>query len=787
MRFTIIILLLLSSFTTFGQSDFNIELLAHVDVGESSSDIWGYVDQNGIEYAIIGLRTSTQVYSLENPSNPILRGTFPGTSSSWRDIKTYENYAYVVADQGEDGLVIIDMSGAPGTITSQMISPTLGDSTIITKCHNHYIDESSGILFLSGCQQQAGVTAFDLKENPLNPSFITNISTNYSHDVFVQDNLVYASEINSGLLAIYDIEDLFNSTLLGVAKTTNFFTHNAWASDDNNFVFTTDEVSNGTIDAFDITDKSNPVKVDAFVPESIKNQGSVPHNTHFLDNYLITSWYDYGIVITDVTNPNKIIETGHFETKGASGADCWGAYPFLPSGLILASDIANGLFVLKPNYERAVYLEGAITDSETGNPIVNANIKIVSNDPNQGLSNTEGKYTTGQTSAGIFAVEFDHPAYDLTTVEVELKKGETIIQDVQLLKSNVSTQTITIVDDVTGEALIDAEVSISNYENNYGIKTNSEGIVSVEVTDGIYSVIVGKWGYKYNELTLEANGEQQINVALKPGYVDDFLFDFGWSTVAPNQRSEWVRVKPIATFYAGEASNPGKDLPDDLGEYCFVTGNATGGAGVADVDGGTSKLMSPSMDLSNSSEAVLSYSAWFFNDGGSGTTPNDTLKIFVTNGADTTLLESIFINQNNWDSQSIFPLQDHILLTDNVQIIYEATDDENDPHLVEAAIDGFSVEYDIPSSSDEISLNLDTWKLTPNPVMEKINLVSNQKYKKVDISIYSMEGKLINKNSLKNVSKGEQFSILAPGENGMYFLMIQSGGQFIASLKFIRI
>ena len=159
----------------------------------------------------------------------------------------------------------------------------------------------------------------------------------------------------------------------------------------------------------------------------------------------------------------------------------------------------------------------------------------------------------------------------------------------------------------------------------------------------------------------------------------------------------------------------------------------------------------------------------------------------MTNGADTTLLESIFINQNNWDSQSIFPLQDHILLTDNVQIIYEATDDENDPHLIEAAIDGFSVEYDIPSSSDEISLNIDTWKLTPNPVMEKINLVSNQKYKKVDISIYSMEGKLINKNSLKNVSKGEQFSILAPGENGMYFLMIQSGGQFIASLKFIRI
>ena len=41
----------------------------------------------------------------------------------------------------------------------------------------------------------------------------------------------------------------------------------------------------------------------------------------------------------------------------------WGVYPWLPSGLIIASDIEEGLYVLQPNYVRGAYLEGSIRDA----------------------------------------------------------------------------------------------------------------------------------------------------------------------------------------------------------------------------------------------------------------------------------------------------------------------------------------------------------------------------------------------------------------------------------------
>ena len=55
---------------------------------------------------------------------------------------------------------------------------------------------------------------------------------------------------------------------------------------------------------------------------------------------------------------------------------CWGVYPFLPSGTIVASDIDNGLFVLQPTYVRGCYLEGTITDLNSGIPIPGASAVI---------------------------------------------------------------------------------------------------------------------------------------------------------------------------------------------------------------------------------------------------------------------------------------------------------------------------------------------------------------------------------------------------------------------------
>ena len=90
MRSFLIILFTLGMLPFQAQDNFNIELVSNITMGESSSDIWGYVDDNGIEYAIIGTRNSTRIFSLADPTNPELKASIPGVSSSWRDIKTYK-------------------------------------------------------------------------------------------------------------------------------------------------------------------------------------------------------------------------------------------------------------------------------------------------------------------------------------------------------------------------------------------------------------------------------------------------------------------------------------------------------------------------------------------------------------------------------------------------------------------------------------------------------------------------------------------------------------------------
>ena len=62
------------------------------------NDIWGYTAPNGDEYALLCTTTGTVVVDVTNPGSPIERGFFPFGSSTWRDCRTYGNYAYVVTE-----------------------------------------------------------------------------------------------------------------------------------------------------------------------------------------------------------------------------------------------------------------------------------------------------------------------------------------------------------------------------------------------------------------------------------------------------------------------------------------------------------------------------------------------------------------------------------------------------------------------------------------------------------------------------------------------------------------
>ncbi|MDD4087737.1 MAG: hypothetical protein PHP48_10890, partial [Bacteroidales bacterium] len=108
--------ILILSITTFGQ--LNMSLVGQKSYNQDLSDVWGYVDETGIEYALVGVYNGFSVVSLEDPANPEEVFFGPGPNSIWRDIKTWGDYAYVSNESG-GGVYIVDLSPLPeGPISS---------------------------------------------------------------------------------------------------------------------------------------------------------------------------------------------------------------------------------------------------------------------------------------------------------------------------------------------------------------------------------------------------------------------------------------------------------------------------------------------------------------------------------------------------------------------------------------------------------------------------------------------------------------------------------------------
>ena len=97
--------------------------------GTEVNDIWGWTDpQTGNEIALVGLLNGVSFVDVSNPSSPKVLGILPTEtrSSSWRDIKVFKNYAFIVADapsgyRYDNGVQIFDLTQLRG-VTSYYLS-----------------------------------------------------------------------------------------------------------------------------------------------------------------------------------------------------------------------------------------------------------------------------------------------------------------------------------------------------------------------------------------------------------------------------------------------------------------------------------------------------------------------------------------------------------------------------------------------------------------------------------------------------------------------------------------
>ena len=440
----ILFTLLLLPFLTFSQNSYNMGLIGTYEWNSTEgNDIWGWVSPiSEDEYALVGLNDGFACVNVSSPSNPTLEFQIADINSTWRDVKTWGNYAYVTTE-ADAGLLIVDLTDMTGNTNwhvSNFTNPTTGASVEFTAAHNLYIDEN-GICYIFGASSATGSSPsdgaifLDVAANATAPHYLGEWNEHYIHDGMVRGDTMYAGCIYAGELYVVDVSDKNNPSTLGTHSTPNNFTHNAWISDDGDFVFTTDETSDAYLAAYDITDCNNIQEVDRI--QSNPGSSSIPHNTHVDGNFLITSYYRDGTTVHDISQPNNMVQVAYYDSYSGSGNGfdgCWGTYPYLPSGIIISSDInssTNGnakLLVYERGFSGACYLEGNVTDGSTGAAIIGANIVILNTIiPNSSTTNLSGNYSCGNADGGIFDVVFSMPGYINDTLQATLINGQVVI------------------------------------------------------------------------------------------------------------------------------------------------------------------------------------------------------------------------------------------------------------------------------------------------------------------------------------------------------------------------
>ena len=383
----------------------NIELLSFLSINDvggqvavvdgqtyatSLNDIWGWTDpQTRREYALVGRTDGTAFVDVTDPESPVYLGELPyhpplrfgngERGSAWRDIKVYQNHAFVVADAaGDHGMQVFDLT----QLRDVQRPPVTFDETAhydgIGSAHNIVINEETGFAYAVGASASLnnpcgpGLHMINV-QSPAEPAFAGCFSqsgtgraaTGYTHDA---QCVIYrgpdvdhqGKEIcigaNETALVIADVTDKDAPVFVSSASyPATGYVHQGWLSEDQKYFFQDDELDEtGGATAttrtviWDLEDLDDP----QVATEYFASTPSIDHNQYVVGDYLYQANYTSGLRVLSIRDPENPVELGFFDTYPAGNAvgfgGAWSVYPFFESGTLVVSSIDEGLFVLGP-------------------------------------------------------------------------------------------------------------------------------------------------------------------------------------------------------------------------------------------------------------------------------------------------------------------------------------------------------------------------------------------------------------------------------------------------------
>ena len=366
----------------------NVRLLSRVATdrlggkGAKGSDIWGWNDRKeNRDYAIVALTTGTAFVDITRARRPRLVGMMPSETgeSSWRDVKTRGNYAYVVSDgNGSHGLQIFDLKRLRGASRDQKLTP---DRTYrgIKNAHNIAIHDRYvyvvGALKRDGLDSRTlangGLHILDVR-NPLRPVPIGAYRKDgYIHDTQVVKykgpdkkwsgkTIAFNSAANS--FSIVSLESKKKPSRISASVYAGAgFIHQGWLSGDHRFFFANDSKDELNAEGknkprthiWDVRRLEKPQYLGFYEGKEV----SIDHNLYVKDDLIYQANYSSGLRVVRMQRQDgknsllKLEEVAYIDTypqrkNSEIQAGAWSVYPYFDDKLIVG-DTHNGLFVAK--------------------------------------------------------------------------------------------------------------------------------------------------------------------------------------------------------------------------------------------------------------------------------------------------------------------------------------------------------------------------------------------------------------------------------------------------------
>jgi choice-of-anchor B domain-containing protein len=369
----------------------NMDLLSFMTLEEcgcnpagNTNDVWGWKSPvSGKEYAILGCADVTSFIDVTDPVNPIFIGTLAthSESSLWRDVESLGNWLYVVSEASGHGMQIFDLNQLDGVTNPPVLFAETAHYPGFSNCHTVNVDPVSGYVYAYGTNTVGGGEHIVDVSDPLNPTYAGGYeNSGYTHDGFAWtydgpdadhqgEEIVIACNGRSGsdndILVFVNVTDKSDCVLIGEydynGEATIGYFHQGWITKNKRYFLMNDELDEMALGndqqpygtrthIFNITDLDN-VTYEGFYEGT---SPAIDHNLYALDQFIYESNYRSGVRVLDAIRvaESQLSEVAFFdlypENDNAQFSGTWSNYPYLPSGIVLATSMYDGMFIVKP-------------------------------------------------------------------------------------------------------------------------------------------------------------------------------------------------------------------------------------------------------------------------------------------------------------------------------------------------------------------------------------------------------------------------------------------------------